>query len=428
MSYPKIGSYVNSHGGGDPIWDPVRNDFNYVVLNALARFQYITLNVTPWCDNKKHIVNKIKALNPNIKIVGYSLFGTVFSRISVDEMWGQLWTGVNDVDAATGGKGFLYFSDGRTYLGGYDVNIGNQTMVDKWVEIWSSHCLNNDFDGIFMDYADPVIAWTSGTPPDDMDYVKGGYTSLQDEDNHRTANHIYFINKMRSLSNKPIIVHPNAIMPADFKLANWDGAFYEDWPNLTGTIDAGLAQILAAPLPYNTITVNTGQTYLSSAWLRDGRMGLASACMGACYFMYLTPGRSLAGEPNNSYLNWWMDEYSVKTTPILDAGTVDSTGANNGWLGEPIEAAQHLSTGLWKREFEKGIVFLNSTFNNITYTTSTRFQMIKGIQDPVTNNGKFTNTFVVKANDGLFALKAEQQKKKHPTHGQFADTSPRRIV
>jgi len=92
------------------------------------------------------------------------------------------------------------------------------------------------------------------------------------------------------------------------------------------------------------------------------------------------------------------DEYGT-----INTGT---TGLSKGWLGQPISAPQRVAwTGtLWKREFENGIVIINTNNDEtnggttVPVTSGTDpigagiFKRITGSQDPGVNNGSIVNS------------------------------------
>ena len=73
----------------------------------------------------------------------------------------------------------------------------------------------------------------------------------------------------------------------------------------------------------------------------------------------------------------------------------------------------HLQPGvssIYRRDFKYGIVLVNPTSLDLDVPLSRSFYRIRGLADPVTNNGTPGRQFLVRANDALFLLGADQVK------------------
>lgn len=133
-------------------------------------------------------------------------------------------------------------------------------------------------------------------------------------------------------------------------------------------------------------------TAYSPTW-QGMRHGLAACLMGNGYY---TP-TGTSGYSDTTFL--WFDEF-------------DNAGAGVGYLGQAIDPWQTgaWSNGVWKREYQNGIVLWNPKGNG-TQTVSLsglgNLKHISGSQDPTINNGASVTNGSVSLNDrdGLILLR-----------------------
>lgn len=89
---------------------------------------------------------------------------------------------------------------------------------------------------------------------------------------------------------------------------------------------------------------------------------------------------------------WWYDEYSAA-------------------LGDPIGGAYNVATnkgpgdnwteGVWRRNFQQGIVLINSSNSTQNIILEDGFEKILGTQDTAVNNGKIVGSVKIPAHDGI---------------------------
>ncbi|HNW55790.1 MAG TPA: putative glycoside hydrolase [bacterium] len=122
------------------------------------------------------------------------------------------------------------------------------------------------------------------------------------------------------------------------------------------------------------------------------RFGLASALLGDGFFSFDY------GEESHEQL-WWYDEYSVN-------------------LGRPTSKAYNLlainnskiQAGLWRRDFENGVIVVNSTNKRQIYSLKNEeLEKLRGTQAPLVNNGQIVNYIALEPSDGLVFLKRKLQ-------------------
>lgn len=123
------------------------------------------------------------------------------------------------------------------------------------------------------------------------------------------------------------------------------------------------------------------------------RYGFASCLMDDAYYQM-----SDATGPGIYSTVPWFDEYDVS---LGDAITQPPTSA---WL-----------SGVYKREFENGIVLVNPRGNgDVEVDLGQDFRRVSGSQDPSANNGLVTRRVRLKDRDGIVLLRLTTQTKPNP--------------
>jgi hypothetical protein len=119
------------------------------------------------------------------------------------------------------------------------------------------------------------------------------------------------------------------------------------------------------------------------------RYGLGSTLLGDAYYSFTDASQGYYGVV-------WFDEFDVK-------------------LGQPSAATPPTAAwqaGVWRRDFDNGIVLVNPKGNGAkTVTLETDFVKVKGTQDPVTNNGQTVRTVTLKDRDGIILLRKNPVKR-----------------
>jgi hypothetical protein len=115
------------------------------------------------------------------------------------------------------------------------------------------------------------------------------------------------------------------------------------------------------------------------------RFGLTSSLLEDGYYSFDF------GDTAHNQL-WWYDEYDIN-------------------LGDPVGTAisQNNLTSygpdVWRRNFERGISVVNSDAVPRTINLDGEFEALRGVQDPLANNGAIVSSLTVPAQDGRILLK-----------------------
>lgn len=100
---------------------------------------------------------------------------------------------------------------------------------------------------------------------------------------------------------------------------------------------------------------------------------------------------------------------------IYDEFTGGSTVGKRGWLGAPVSPPTKLGNGVWRRDFENGIVLNNSTSAPQTVVLGRPYRRLSGTQAPEVNNGATVTSVTIPAGDGLFLLDSASGAVAAPT-------------
>jgi hypothetical protein len=112
------------------------------------------------------------------------------------------------------------------------------------------------------------------------------------------------------------------------------------------------------------------------------RYGFASCLMDDAYYSFTVKGKGYSGVQ-------WFDEYDVKL------GKAISSPPTSPW-----------KNGVYRRDFEKGIVLVNPRGNGQqTITLESGFKRFAGKQAPSVNNGADVTTITLKDRDGIVLLR-----------------------
>jgi len=361
-------------------------------------------------------------------------FPTYWNEVNSMNWWvynaytGHPTTDVKTIDAEdnTGTKGVVnmasYTVDPATNLGPY---AWGAKYVNDLLHLGTYSGKGNpvpDLDGFFLDNLAPQ-------PYEDGDWLRTGSSQLKGDASVGTA----FRTGEKTFFTEMSSIWPEGVQLANMGLSSTGWGTGAAFAPLSGTMSGGMDEAAlgvnwsyeswsgAATMQYvyKYTSDNTGgPQYLlfghshlqtngvdASAYDSNGnitaysptwqgmRHGLAACLMGNGYY---TP-TGTSGYSDNTFL--WFDEF-------------DNAGAGVGYLGQAIDPWQtgSWSNGVWKREYQNGIVLWNPKGNG-TKTVSLsglgNLKHLAGSQDPAINNGASVTNGTVTLNDrdGLILLR-----------------------
>ncbi|MBU0671320.1 putative glycoside hydrolase family 15 protein, partial [Patescibacteria group bacterium] len=350
----------------------------------MAKFDLVILTMEA-AEYNADGIKRLRELNPDITILPYvPSQGVVFSNPS--NIRQQL---IDEVQP----DWYLRRPNGERisrYEGEYDMNITKQdvrvgitdfvdnlnTMTCKGVNCW---------DGVFYDVVEDNLNFLG-----EIDLNDDGQVDSQNYVNTQwvKAYKKMFKRTRKKLGNKKTIII-NGVSNESLQ-ANINGRMFEDFPT-PWHADGNWESIVDNTKNLKKRNYNpTGIVYSAQGTQTDYkklRYSLASGLISGTY----------AGYDNGIGIHnsvWIYDEYDVA-------------------LGKPLGPAYNvlnnnhpkkIQKGLWRRNFENGVVILNSTKKKRKVNFKTGFEKITGTQDPDVNNGKYVGSVTVNKHDGVILL------------------------
>jgi hypothetical protein len=313
------------------------------------------------------------------------------------------------------------------YTGVENIDMAYRPTVDALVEVFRRSLLAKDrYDGLFLDgfLAGPQGP-TCSTTLDTIDYKRHGFASwpAYRDSYYVVMNH--YVAELRRLAPPRWLLIANAINPdttTRFGLPPMNyyinGSCAEDFPRQNGgTWESNMVtkgdkpgylsweSLMRQPAMFSYLAVprpNQDSTFVGNIGLY--RYMLANGALGSGVGV-LTPGWS---EPSNymqgmaGYLGpgWRFDEYAVNVA----TGESSASSTYKHWLGKATTPPRKVPPGIWRRDFENGIVLVNPAAQALTVPLERTFQKILGTADPVVNDGSRVTEVTVPPSDAIFLL------------------------
>jgi hypothetical protein len=393
-TYPRLGTYSI----GAP-----QDYYTSAYQKQLATVQVAVLAYWPgWGagagTTMNETVKQLKALNPNTKVFLYERPET--QQIPMDATFSELYTKIQNeqwwltTSSTSGSKVLSDFGAGH-----YIINTTPYARKDSsgktWIQ-WYAGWLQQKYvapnpaiDGLFTDN----VFWK---PRRDGDWDLNGSTDSQNDATTQARyrqGYAQFADLLRSASGKLQMAN---IADWGLSTANiteymgkYNGGVWEHFMGRTYSVEAwaGWAEMMknyrrlmgALAAPKYLICGTEGS--LTDYQLM--RYALASCAMDDGYFAYTDINKQYRGVP-------WFDEYGVKL------GNATSGPATSAW-----------QSGVYRRNFEKGIILVNPKGNGArTVTLEADFVKIKGTQATSINNGATVRTVTLQERDGIILLRS----------------------
>lgn len=241
------------------------------------------------------------------------------------------------------------------------------------------------WDGIYYDNTWGDISWLN---QGNIDFNGDG---LRDEassaDQAWVVGFRKVLTKTRQLTGKDFIIVGNGRVFAGYQ-SLLNGMMLEGFPSAWengGTWVGSMKTYLQAP----SLNVNPNTSIINvfnknQIDYRRFRFGLTSALLGDGFY-------SFDYDVTDHGQTWWYDEYDVTLGPAKSSAY--NLLANKG---------TEIKAGLWRRDFKYGSAIVNSTNKEQLYVfLKEEMEKIKGIQDPIFNNGAKINYLKLAPQDGV---------------------------
>jgi hypothetical protein len=416
-NYPGVACYAGIKGGGWPLVN-ADGSVNMGEARAFAKFNLITVNLTPAFDLRPGLLDTLYMLNPSLKIVGYDVYGQSFFYATPGTIYKALWDAAN---RTVGGiEGLLYGTDGVLFAGVSTPwpNFGNATVATTLDSVWTNSVLAPaKGNGAFLDTYDALSSGLNSATGFHPDVARAGFGGNSAFDNARTAAVVTNAARLHAVpvrSGATPIVIGNGIVDTVTARANWDGIMFENWCNAISPIDNALNQYEHAG-PYAWIASYPGTggvpavpladdlTEYDAAHCKQMRFGLGCSCLGDGFASYTNQRDLPPSSTGRTYHEWYYDEYSVNAA----TANADTSGGHTGWMGTPVAAAYRDASGAWVRRFQHGLAIVNTTGSTATVnlvSTGRRWRKIKGVVNPTVNDGTTSTSVSVVSKDALFLV------------------------
>lgn len=248
-------------------------------------------------------------------------------------------------------------------------------------------------DGVFLDMVDSNISWANGG---DIDLDGDGYKDNASRlDNNWLDRTVYLLKKIDQIAAPRYLVINGSSVAGYQSYVN--GRMYENFPTpWEQQGDWGrIMNVLKNNQPKNRVdhivifNANTDNTGNQKDYQKM-RFGLASSLMlDNIYYSFDY------GDRDHGQL-WWYDEYNIDLGKA-SAAAVSASNSNS------------FNAGIWKREYEKGMVVLNSGGADQSVDLGAEYEKITGAQDPQTNSGLVVDKINLSGKDGILMLKTSQK-------------------
>ncbi len=366
-----------------------------------------------------------RAKNPHIIILPY-IYSSHVNIQGQDDIYSSL---KRDFAAlATGGR-YLYNPE-RNKIDIWNNVLFLMNPTTDWVEVMpqlvKEKILSTGlWDGIFYDVFDASIThFGAGNIDIDNDGVRDDPTILNTQ---------WQKGMTKLLANTRTIIGDNyyMVINGDSLAAyqpNVNGRMFESFPTpwegrgrWQDTMRSYLTLLKLNRAPASTIINTNTRDKGSQRDYQRMRFGLGSTLLGSGYSSFDF------GESSHAQL-WYYDEYKTFLGRPVSApvNTLSPTAEIPGPSSAEASAGRQarndaVTNSLWRRDFEQGVVFVNSSDRPHDITLDEEFEKMHGTQDPAVNDGSITNTLSLAANDGILLLRPIDRVTGSPfPNGSFA--------
>jgi hypothetical protein len=318
----------------------------------------------------------MKNLNPDIIILAYVTSEEVPEKhlleTDVNSPIYQLYHQLNEHDdwylKNSSGAYVNFWPDTRML----DVTGQWSTVLPNYMATNIVNTNQNHWDGIFYDNCFNDVSWVDSTITVSDSQWKDRMTTIMQNTREQLPKKIILCN-----SNGKFYSYINGRLIEAFPSDNdggWAGPMSKDF------------SVLAEGKPPSIVIVNSVQDANDNNIYQQMRYNLTSTLLGDGFASF---DQSVS---QHSSLSWY-DEYSVALGKPL--GDPYNVATNQG----PNPA--QWSKGVWRRNFERGIVLINSADTEQRVVLENGFEKILGKQDPIVNDGSVVGSVKIPAHDGI---------------------------
>jgi hypothetical protein len=359
--------------------------------DTLAKFDMVTLPAELQIEEPQ-VFQELRKRNPKIILLAY------FPTKSYITGWGDALhlAEKNGIDASW----FLKDASGNT------LSVWPGTQALSITSGWNQYApqfvhdrilSTGLWDGIFYDEVSDTISWLNNG---NVDLNRDGSAdSAASADAAWKAGMVTMLAKARALDPDKYFVINGTSTPEFQQYIN--GRMFETFPSpweANGDWYELMRRYVAnEPLVHGPetfiINANTGNAGDQDDYAKM-RFGLASALMGDGFYSF-----DYGDEDHGQ--TWRYDEYGV----ALGAPVGSPQLATNPAMLANASTNFKFSAGVWQRNYENGVVFVNPTATAQTVSFDSEYEKIHGTQDAAVNDGSIVSTVIIAPHDGLVMLR-----------------------
>lgn len=366
------------------------SDITPATVTDLAKFDLVVLPAEAQNFNPT-LARDLRKRNPNITILAY---------VPTKSYNDTYWTDALHLKLKSGIEASWWLLDPV----GNPISVWPGTRVISTVSPWQNYLpqfvrdeimSTGYWDGVFYDELSANASWMNGG---DIDlHREGSITDPNLLDAAWKRATINMLRRTRELLGPDAVIVTNGDSTGELQ-PYVNGRMFEAFPTpweAGGTWGGVMTNYLnlhrqvAKPAAFivGAVSDNAG----SRDEYKKMRYSLASTLMGDGFFGFAS---SMSDYGNL----WWYDEYDVRL------GRPTGSPVN---LLAPYDRAT--KDGVWRRDFENGVVVVNSTGQDRLVNFAEELEKLKGSQDPDVNDGSRLTSVTLPARDGLVLLKRQEQ-------------------
>ncbi len=368
--------------------------FTEAEIRALAQFHVVILAIENQNTNRQ-VLTRLRAMNPSIVILGYNSaveypLNTLAQIELPGGIWHQIGAGIRPewyLKTASGVNMSIW--PGNVLMNPIARSADGLTYAEYLARFLKTSVLDTGlWDGLFFDTVFDGIWWNNHDADTDRDGQADG--KERTDKVWQDGQNLLFSSLRSMIGDRYLLVGNGVLEPY---AASLNGRMFESFPEKyegewTGSVKRyfNISRIGATP-HIAIINRDSDDTGNQKDWNRM-RYGLATALLADAYYNFDW------GAKYRDHL-WHYDEYDVSL------GKPSSLAPVNLLTGK----SETIEPGLWFRNFQNGIVLVNSTAQAQEWRFEEEFERFRGTQDPETNNGSITKRVTVPAESGLLLLR-----------------------
>jgi len=355
----------------------------------LAKWDVVILDMDIQTNNP-HIFDLMRSINPDIKVLAYVPLVEVrksTAGLSENSLRKKMSNSFYN-------EWYLIAPDGRRltfWEGNWIMNITNECpRVNgvRWNEFLPYFVKNEImatglWDGIFYDNGWENITYFAGSSVDlnrdghaagtevaDRLWREGVSQALD------LTSSLIGTDKLVMLNDAPYYAgHTQGVTIENFSGRDWTDSLKKFRDSIDGSRQPQT----------NILNSNTGNAGNQTDY-RTMRFGYTSAMLFDGYYSFDF------GDQDHGQ-TWWYDEYDAYL------------GAPKGPAENVLSPGADISRGLWKREFQNGLVIVNSTYDTQEVNLLGEYEKIHGTQDTRHNDGSIVSGAIIAPRDGIILIR-----------------------